>query len=350
VKRKNTLSREQFKDNVDPKAEVLALQGEVSRLEGILGQEKTRRGELLNALHDIEEAVPKISMPKMKWKNNTTAPVEQPTPLVVHLTDWHIGQVTVPEYIEEFGENNFAVHEERVLTLGEKILSKLKLQRFGYKVDTCRIIHTADYVSGDIHPELQITNEFPAPVQAVKAGFLLAAHVAMLAPHFKEVICDLLTTDNHGRITRKPQGEQGGLNNYGYVVAHIAKVALSKFSNVEVRIHSGPTTVIEVANQRYLTSHGDGILGTWGIPFYGIERKKQREAMARLNMADDKRFTRLLIGHFHTALNHEHWLIGGSLTGTTAYDHREGRHSLPHQTSWFVHPSKGEFDWSRWFL
>jgi hypothetical protein len=99
-----------------------------------------------------------------------------------------------------------------------------------------------------------------------------------------------------------------------------------------------------------LTSHGDGILGTWGIPFYGIERKKQREAMARMNMPIDKHFDKIVIGHFHSAVNHEHWMIGGSLSGTTEFDHKMGRHSLPHQTAWFVHPRHGEFDWSRWWL
>ena len=82
----------------------------------------------------------------------------------------------------------------------------------------------------------------------------------------------------------------------------------------------------------------------------GVERKKMKEAMTRMNMAESKHFHKILIGHFHAALNHPDWMIGGSMTGTTAHDHKEGRHAEPHQTSWFVHPKHGEMDWNRWFL
>ena len=72
--------------------------------------------------------------------------------------------------------------------------------------------------------------------------------------------------------------------------------------------------------------------------------------MARMNMPVDRHFDKIVIGHFHTALNHGDWLIGGALSGTTEHDHKEGRHSKPHQTAWFVHPKHGEFAWSRWWL
>lgn len=68
------------------------------------------------------------------------------------------------------------------------------------------------------------------------------------------------------------------------------------------------------------------------------------------NMDESKRHHKMVIGHFHSALNQQDWMIGGSLSGTDANDHKEGRHSLPHQTAWFVHPSHGEFSWTRFWL
>src|SRR3546814_1528056 len=44
------------------------------------------------------------------------------------------------------------------------------------------------------------------------------------------------------------------------------------------------------------------------------------------------------------------WQLGGSLSGTNAFDHANGRHCKAHQTGWFVHPEHGEFDWTRWWL
>lgn len=349
-------SKSDFRETLDPSPAVRHLKTQVSTLSSQLNAEKQHRGALVDAFAEVARAVPKAKTRPIIYKGGPVRQSDSPVIHLVHLTDWHIGQTTDPQYVEEFGENNWAIHQKRVQMLQDKVIRMTELQRKAYTVDELVVIHTGDYVSGDIHSELLQTNEFPAPVQAVNAGFLLGEFLMSMTPHFKKVRVHLLTTDNHGRITRKPQCEDGGLNNWGYVTAHISKQYVSAQKNIEINIHSGTSTIIAVGPERYLAAHGDGIQGTWGIPFYGIERKKQREAMARMNMGDDKKFTKILIGHFHTALNHEHWIIGGSLTGTGSYDHKEGRHSDPHQTSWFVHTGQdgkgghGEFAWTRWNL
>ena len=83
---------------------------------------------------------------------------------------------------------------------------------------------------------------------------------------------------------------------------------------------------------------------------YAMGYQEGREVTARFHMDESKRHHKMVIGHFHSALNQQDWMIGGSLSGTDANDHKEGRHSLPHQTAWFVHPSHGEFSWTRFWL
>jgi hypothetical protein len=334
-----------------PTDEVLHLRDEVSRLSTALNARKKDSGQIDEAMIAILEAVPVAKPPKMRFNPSPCQRlVESPVVHTVHATDWHIGEVVPPEHIEEFGAANYALACDRVARLGKSVIAKTQVMRNAYHVDECHVLGTADWVSGDIHDELVRTNEFPTPVQAVKSGFLLGSFLAGLAPHFAKVTVDLITAGNHDRLTRKPQSADGGRNSWGYVVCEIAKQHVSAIPNVNVRIHQSLSAIVDVAGQRYLITHGDGIKGTWGIPFYGIERKKQKEAMTRMNLAPEKHFDKIVIGHFHTALNHEHWLIGGSLSGTTEFDHKEGRHSRPHQTSWFVHPKHGEFDWTRWWL
>jgi hypothetical protein len=325
------------------------LKSENARLQAIVDRRKRDSGQINEAMSDVLAAVGTETPPKIVI-DRRPAKVESNITHVVHLTDWHIGEMVPAEHTEGFGEANYGLACSRIESLANKIIKQTDLMRNAYKVDTCHIVGTADWVSGDIHEELVRTNEFPAPVQAVNAGFLLGRFIASLAGHFENIKVDLLTAGNHDRLTRKPQSADGGLNSYGYIVTEIAKQRLKECENVECKIHIPLSTVIEVAGQRYLIAHGDGIKGTWGIPFYGIERKKQKEAMARMNMTPDKHFDKIVIGHFHTALNHEHWLIGGSLTGTNEFDHKEGRHSHPHQTAWFIHPKHGEFAWQRWWL
>lgn len=326
------------------------LKSEIARLERALAGRKRDGGQITDAMQDILAAVRVEKPPKLVAPKPTSEKVESPVVHVVHLTDWHIGEVVNKEHVEEFGEANYEIACGRINRLLQSVCNKTALMRHSYNVPCCHIVGTADWISGDIHDELVRTNEFPAPVQAVKAGFLLGSFIREISAHFQQVNVDLLPAGNHDRITRKPQSADGALNSYGYVTCEIARQAVAQCANVTVKVHHALSKVIQVGGQRYLVAHGDGIKGTWGIPFYGIERKKQKEAMARMNMKPEKHFDKILIGHFHEALNHQHWMIGGSLTGTNEFDHKEGRHCRPHQTSWFLHPKHGEFSWNRWWL
>lgn len=326
------------------------LRERVAQLESALNRRKVDSGQIHELMDVVLEAVAAAPAPKALFGKVQRASVDSEITNVIHLTDWHIGETAIKEHIEEFGEANYELACSRIGRLGHSIIAQTELLRHQYKINTCHIIGTADWVSGDIHDELSRTNEFPVPVQAVKSGFLLGEFIVAMSAHYPRVEVDLLTAGNHDRLTRKPQSADGGLNSFGYIVCEIAKKVASECKNVTVRIHVSLSKVIQVSSQRYLISHGDGIKGTWGIPFYGIERKKQKEAMARMNMDSSKHFDKIVIGHFHTALNHEHWMIGGSLTGTNEHDHKEGRHSRPHQTSWMIHPKHGEFCWQRWWL
>jgi hypothetical protein len=257
--------------------------------------------------------------------------------------------VTQADEVDGFGQYSAEIAQARINNLVKCIIQKTHAQRAGYVVPTLRVIGTADYISGDIHPELQFTNQFPCPVQAVRCGYIMGAMLAAFAPHFERVGADLVTLDNHGRLTRKPQSAQGGLNNWCYVVAEVAKQHVAGLGNVTVNIHAKPSALVRVGPERYLAFHGHQIKGWAGKPYYGFDRRVAMEAVKRMGVPEQA-FTKLLFGHFHHGFNGDNWIMGGSLSGTDAFDHSCGRHSKPHQTSWFVHPKHGEFDWTRWWV
>lgn len=344
------MKRSEFKSKHDPSDEVRHLRATVSELEGKLESKRVASGQVSEAMDLVLSEVETFTPTKPAPIRVSSGKVSSPVTHCVHATDWHIGQRTNPNHVEEFGAFNLQLAEARIAKFAERVIHQTEVMRGSYNVDTCHILGTADWISGDIHDELIRTAEVPAPVQAVRAGYLLGGFAYQLSAHFERVVVDAMTAGNHDRITRKPQCEDGGLNSWGYVACAIAEQHCRNLKNVKWNTHCGLSKVVNVCGQRYLISHGDGIMGTWGIPFYGIERRKQREATARMNMPESAHFDKIVIGHFHTALNHEHWMIGGSLSGTTAYDHKEGRHSNPHQTSWFIHPSRGEFAFTRWWL
>lgn len=362
----------EFRDEYDPGEEVKYLRGEITRLEGEREKYEKEQGGLLSLFRTLRETVETMEPPKVIYKPPTRKKVANPIVHVSHWCDWHEGAVQHSDEIEGFNEFTPELLRYRLRNCILDQLEWVELHRKNYQIDVSHDLFTGDLISGDIHEELRRTNEYPVPVQAIKAGDLVAEVVAMKAPHYKKVVVDFVTADNHSRLTHKPQSSEAGLNCWGYVTAHHAQARLANFSNVEFNIHPVIQKVVTVSRRRYLLTHGDRIRGWSGFPYYGIERKAGREAVRRMRkiladtdmvarkggdydpslLLDKDRvgYHRMIMGHWHAPMAHPWFWIGGSASGTTAYDHQEGREAEPTQCAWFVHPFHGEFDRTNWHL
>lgn len=277
-------------------------------------------------------------------RKDKASKVESNITAVLHNTDWHMGEVQEADEVEGFSSFSPEQLKSRILYLNNDFMNWIEVHRNGYNIDELVILDTGDNISGDIHEELRVTNAYPAPVQAVECGYLKAAQIAGLAPYFNKVTVEFLVPDNHSRIAKKVQAKQAGLNTHNYVVGNIAKTLVSKHKNVAFNIHISHTISVQVSKRTYLICHGHDVMGWAGFPYYGIERKVSREALVRLHEPDYKRFHKMILGHWHAPLAHPWYWIGGSASGTSAYDHRQGRRAYPSQVAWLVHPKKEEFD------
>ena len=338
----------EFESAFNPSQEVEHLRSQVSGLEAELKRERDATGEARLNLIKLSESIARASPVKFTYKPSDVKD-NSPVTCVLHLTDLHNGEVTKKDEVDGFNEFNPEIFTARLKFLGEKLLNFVNVQRSGYDIPTLHILATGDYISGDIHEELKVTNAYPAPMQAIRAAFDIGALVAMLAPHFKNVVMDAISLDNHGRLTKKNQCAEGGENNWGYVVAHGIKQHVSSIKNVKINIHAKASALVPIGTERYLLFHGHQIKGWAGIPYYGFDRRVAMEAIKRMGFPESA-FTKMVMGHFHVAVDAPQWIIGGSLSGTNAFDHACGRHSQAHQTSWLVHPTHGQFSFTRWWL
>ena len=350
--KKKGLSRaktaEQLKRELEPDPEILDLRSKVKRLESTIEDMRSSDGKLQSLFRDLGEQIKPIAPEPMYYRpDKETKKVASPISAVLLLSDWHIGMRQEPDEIEGFNEFDHATAVHRVMSqLIPVFVNHVNTQRSVQTINTARVICLGDFISGDIHQELTATNEFPVPVQVVKAADLLATALAGLSRHFKSVIVDYITADNHGRLTKKPQAKEEGLNSFNYLVGFLARAYLAEFDNVAFNFHPQLYKVIKIENMRYLATHGHVIKSWMGIPFYGIERQIGREAQVRLNAPDDLRFHKVILGHFHTPMFNPKYLMGGSLSGTDAYDRQNGRIAGPAQLSWFVHPKHGEYNFT----
>jgi hypothetical protein len=339
---------DQLKNQLDPVPEVRHLRSQVSKLQGIIDGMKEEDGKLDILLDDVRSEVQRITPGKIipyKFNPQKVGPVS----LVEHFTDIHYGAIQLASEIENFGEYSPEISKERVDRFGGKVIDWTATLRNSYNIDELVVFITGDLISGDIQ-RLEVTNAFPCPVQSVNVAYVLAEVLAKQACHFPKVRVEFICVDNHARLTQKPQSREAGLNNWNYVIGNLMKEILKRVSNIEFNIYPMVQKSVDVKGHRFLIMHGNGIQGWGGIPYYGIERRTAKEAVKRMNLADEYKFSKIVLGHFHAPLNHPYFLIGGSVSGTEAYDHSEGRHSPPMQTAWLVHPKYGETDWSRFYL
>lgn len=305
-------------------------------------------GSIMTLFDSIKDAIPLYAPSRIEYRKPKKTKISTPCGICLLISDSHYGAIQVASEIEGFGEFSPEICEKRSMKFIEEAIEWTELQRSNYMIAKAHVLVVGDLISGDIHRELSVTNAFPAPQQVVGAARILASQIVALQPHFQEVIVHFITEDNHARLTKKPQAKEAGINSFNYLVGVLAQQMLVQCTTVSFNIYPQYEAVIDVEGRKYLILHGHNIMGWAGFPWYGVERKVAKEAIKRLNAPDFKRFHKVIMGHWHTPISHPIYWIGGSVSGTDAYDHKNGRHSSPTQSSWLVHPKHGEFarvDW-----
>ena len=332
---------EQF--NAEQSEIVKALEAQLAEKERILEDYKKGHGNLEVFFNSLL-----ASVSSMKPKPVVYTPSEDKTKstieAVMQISDMHMGAVQLADEIEGFNSFDPEICEARCMDYVHRFNRYVDKQRLSYTIHNCSVLVTGDLISGDIHQELQVTNAFPVTVQVVKAAQVLAQQIHELSQNFKVVRVHFIGADNHGRLTKKPQSKQEGLNSLNYLVGVLAEAYLDKCVNVDFNIYPQYEKVITVLNRNYLIAHGHGMQAWLGIPYYAADRKLGKEFTARMQLIMDHKlkaaeigFHKMIVGHFHVPINAPQYQFCGSVQGTDAYDHKAGRFAQPSQSVWFVH-------------
>lgn len=312
-------------DKVHLQAKVTSLVGQVTKYAKAEGQIKEYMADILVAVQALDP------LPKVQWRKPKVS--KTPMTAVLHLTDWHIGEVINPKEVEHINRFDWQTAQDRVLgQLLPRFKAWLDTQRSGYDIPKIMVVATGDFVSGDIHDELLRTNEFPLPEQTAKAGDLLGKAILELVPHCAELEVVEIGADNHSRLVRKPQAKQKYANSMSKLVFHIANQVLSR-SGAVITEAEGMKLLFDINGIPFLGEHGDTVKSWMGVPWYGMEREVAREATRR--MFNNRGFKHIILGHWHVPFFGK-YIVGGSLSGTSEYDHSCGRQSSAAQTAFLV--------------
>lgn len=342
-------SKPKTKKQLSAEGRIKALEGTVSLLKSENNRVKKLNGRLQEVRKMISSECAALKPPAFRLRGKPGRKKKKDfAPAVLMLGDWHIGEKITNEECGGWGDYNYDVATERVELLSEKLISWIEPLREGWDVPELIVFCVGDFVSGNIHKGLEISNEWPVPLAAVRAGDLLSAFAHTITPYFQSVVFHFLGVDNHGRLSLKPQFKQGADNNWNVVTAAVLEGRASDLSNINIKYHKANPAYINVHGKHVLALHGGQLRGWSGIPAYGMERFRGRKAVVHMERGEP--FDLIVCGHFHQPSMPPGWIVNGSLCGTTELDHAVGRMAPPSQTSFLWSPKWGQFNMTNWRL
>jgi hypothetical protein len=189
--------------------------------------------------------------------------------------------------------------------------------RFG-PVEELVILGLGDMLSGNIHDELEVTNEMPLSEATVQLGLDGAEFIESLVPEFP-AIRFAGVVGNHPRPTHKMRSK-GRYDNADWTCYQIMRQRLSRHESVSFEIPKAQKHPVLVYGKRLLALHGDGIRSSMvGVPWGGIIRHtdRLRNQYAQMAMPVDH----FCLGHYHeaNAVKNRRILMNGSVKGVDEY-------------------------------
>ena len=202
-----------------------------------------------------------------------------------------------------------------------------------------------DMLSGNIHAELEATNEIPLAEATVQLGIDGAEWLESLTERFREIEFHGVV-GNHPRAHKKPWAKQG-YDNADWTAYHVMSQILKRDPKITFDIPKANQHRVMVAERwPNLILHGDGIpSGHAGIPWAGVMKRVQ--ALRNQYAEAGQPCEYFHCGHFHTAnaVEQGRIIMNGSVKGVDEYSiKRFGGGQPPVQVLSTFHPTRGLTD------
>lgn len=300
--------------------------------------------------HIIRETILGLSAENIDvpaWLYNRQPQHGQPGLPVLHLTDWHYGEV-----VKAFGAAgnvyNPDIAERRVRRVIEGCIDLCFSHTPGPNGEAPSypgivVILGGDMTSGDIHDELRETNALTTYEAVLRTVSLICASLRLLRTAFDKIhVC--ATPGNHGR-NGKPRAKLVCETNSDWLIYCLCQRELAGDPAITWAIDQGDDILLTIGRNTYCITHGDrmgvkggdGIIGSIGPIMRGsIKIGAQKRSLG----AD---FDVLAIGHWHQHIPIRSVRAGNCLIGPNEYSVGILRAppSVPSQALWFEHPKRG---------
>lgn len=243
----------------------------------------------------IRETVP-TRPPVPSGKPPRLAKNRLPTAGIIDLSDWHYGEVVdfdstggVYKYNPQIASERFDYTVDEAIRLGRE-----------HKIGQMVVILGGDMISGNIHADLERTNEVMVISQTLEMSEIVCGGIEKISSAFQSVQA-LSVSGNHPRLYEKPYFKHKQVENFDYMLDAIVQLKTKKQDNLEWLTRESFWNNFEVEGRRFLTMHGDTNRqqNSMGISFYSIE-KELRKYMGLVNDGTIPHFDDMITHHQHT--------------------------------------------------
>jgi predicted phosphodiesterase len=235
----------------------------------------------------------------------------------IALSDIHIGASYTKEDTGGLSEYNLDIFRKRLGILEDAVLEIAERHRH-----VCDIPHLHVFCLGDIvagmpdagawssnYIDLDIYDQMFAGVSSLRDT------LAKWSRAFDRVTFYGIF-GNHGRIGKR--GLVKNSTNWDRICYEFVRISLSEYDNIDWKIPQSWWLMEKIQNHNFYLTHGDGIKGSMGIPYYGVERA-ERSILGLMPSKPDY----LILGHFHSPAeiqtNSGRIIMNGSFIGGDIY-------------------------------
>ncbi|HZO21039.1 MAG TPA: hypothetical protein VFB37_00960 [Steroidobacteraceae bacterium] len=326
---------EDFKQAHDPRTIIARLENELKRA----NEQSADSVAIKAAIGMLDAKLSTLNPPA--WIEREVAKASSPGVPTLFLSDLHWGEVVHPGQINGVNKYNLSIARERLRYTVNTAIHLLRILDRNMDYPGIVVPLGGDAISGNIHDELQATNELNTMPTVLDLYDHLVGAIKLLAGTFGNVFLPCVT-GNHGRDTKKIWAKDRHHTSFDWLLYQfLAKHFLSD-KRVRFYIPDGSDAFYRIFGTKYLLTHGDqfkagdSIIGPLGPLTRGNQKKLAR------NTAVDMAYDLMICGHWHQYIHLSRLIVNGSMKGYDEYAFQGNfGFELPMQALWVTHPRYG---------
>ena len=231
-------------------------------------------------------------------------------------SDWHIEEPVEPSSVNGMNEFNLEIAEMRAKMFFERTLRLVKKERQDVKISTLVLGLLGDFITGNIHEEMLVTNLLKPMDAMLKARDMLEGGIRFLLENSDLSIVCVCCVGNHSRITKKVYAASEHGFALEWMMYHDMRRAFANEERVQFVIEDSYHTYLPIYDYLVRFHHGHAVRYQGGVGGLTIPLNK---AIAQWNKG--RVATLDVIGHWHQYMPARQGgcVVNGSLIGYNGF-------------------------------